>query len=155
MPVRPSVQDQVSKEPFRKKTRLDPEAFYDFIDFHRLWYESMLCHTGRVLEPCRCVKGPFQNNLQPVLKHCWKLQILTHSYKNNDVTIKSQTLSHGYVPSDHFWKICDRCKHPSCNFDFPSTRIENMCFQPGPLFGPWPSVKGAIPEKTPLDPEAF
>ena len=75
--------------------------------------------------------------------------------KNNDFTIKRQTLSHGNVPSDHFWKICDRCKHPSCNFDFPSARIENICFHAGSPFGPWPSVEGAIPEKNRLDPEAF
>ena len=93
---RPSVKGAIPE-----KTRLDPAAFYDFIDFHRLWYESLLCHTGRVLEPWRCVKGPFQNNLQPVLKPCWKFQILTHSYRNNDFTIKSQTLSQLYRETLH------------------------------------------------------
>ena len=93
---------------------------------------ALFCQTGRILEPWRCVKGPSQNNLQPVLKPCWKFRFLTHPYSNHDFIIKGQTLSHGNVSSDQFWKICHRCKHPSCNSDFPSTRTENIYFHPGP-----------------------
>ena len=67
-------------------------------------------------------QGTIPEKIQPVSKPSWKFRFLIHSYRNHCFTIKGQKLSHGNVSSDHFWKICQRCKHPSCNFDFLSTR---------------------------------
>jgi len=105
-----------------------PMPCWILLIFHRLWWEPWFCHPGRILEPWRCVKGPCQNNLQPVLQPHWKFEFCIHTYRNQAFSISGQTLSHGDVSQDQFWKICLLSKHPSGNFEFPCIRIEYILF---------------------------
>ena len=122
---RSSVPDQVSKGPFQKSWSRSRGR----VGFY--WFPKTL--IGAIVLPCRtstwavamCPGAiPEQSTIGPeTLLEIW---FFTHIDINHDFTISGQTLSHGDVSPDRFWKICHRSKHPSCNFEFPIARIENI-----------------------------
>ena len=138
-----------------RNAEVGSEAMLYFIDFHRLWWEPWFCHPGRILEPWRCVKGPYQNNLQPVLQPHWNLEFCIYTYRNQAFSISGQTLSHGDVSQDQFWKICHLSKHPSGNFEFPYIRIEYICISFRTALRSMTRCQRGLSRKTEVGPEAM